>query len=453
MGSGADEKISAVKSEECPYVEVGVDDLGRGGQCVVSMAKRRDGTGPKVAIKRPLPWDGNNNDRLRREIDVMSSFRHDHVMPILDAGIDEDDFYWYTMPLSTGSLRKQRDTLLLSYDLETLSQWIFEEIAAGVGYMHDLGYTHRDIKPDNVLALADSSRPQGMRWVIADGGLIRRPLGETTSALTGSVTTMGTTGYIAPETHGDPHAVTQAADVYSVGRVLAWLHTGRTPVYTERLLPDGKWRPVVRLLTMDDPRRRPQSMAEAVERSKELLAEPPMSEKGDFRAKLDEKGGGLKVENPLWDVVRENLDDLDFMVDDVVRIDASAVRKWTQANPNDGARLGEQMARHLLDNGFLSYSRTVRPMDLIRTVVAALGDQGEYGLMEDVAVLYCEVVETWNQWTPNDRLRSWLEKLTGQAGSTMARAIHHSDTTDYFRREIARDNRFASQELRSLLQE
>ncbi|NPD04514.1 protein kinase [Nocardioides sp. zg-1308] len=439
-----------MKPGECPYVEV--EDLGRGGQCVVSLAKRRDGEGPSVAIKRPLPWDGNNNDRLRREIDVMSSLAHDHVMPILDSGIDEEGFYWYTMPLSTGSLRKQRDTLLHSYDLETLSQWVFQEVAAGVGFMHELGYTHRDIKPDNVLALADPSRPRGLRWVIADGGLIRRPLGETTNALTGSVTTMGTTGYIAPETHGDPHAVTQAADVYSVGRVLAWLLTGRTPVYTERLLPNGKWRPVVRLLTMDDPGRRPQSMMEAVERSEELLTEMPISEKGNFRTLVGEKGGALRVDNPLWDVVRENLDDPDFMLDDVVRIEPSAVHKWTRSHPSNGAELAEKMAGHL-DEGYLSYSRTVAPMDLIRTVLAALPEVEEYGLMEDVAVPYCEAVRSWDQWTPNDRLRSWLEGLSGHAAATMARAIHQSASTDYFRQSIARDRRFASPDLRSLLQD
>jgi serine/threonine protein kinase len=374
-------------------------------------------------------------------------------MPILDAGIDEDDFYWYTMPLSSGSLKQQRETLLLSYDMETLGLWIFEEITAGVGYMHDRGYTHRDIKPDNILAIADPSRPRGMRWVIADGGLIRRPLGETTNAITGSVTTMGTAGYIAPETHGDPHAVTQAADVYSLGRVLAWLHTGRTPIYTERLLPDGRWRPVVRLMTMDDPRRRPQSMAEAVERSDELLAEPPISDKGDFGAQLDEKGGSLRVDNPLWDVVHENLDDPNFMLDDVVRIDLSAVQKWTRAHPSKGAELAEQMARHLLEDGYLQFNRTVRPMDLIRAVLAALATAGEYGLMEDAAGPYCEAVRTWDQWTPNDRLRSWLEGLSGQAAAAMAKGIRQSGSTDYFRQSIARDRRFVSADLRSLLQD
>lgn len=440
-----------MRTEACPYVEV--DVLGRGGQCVVSLARHRDLDGAAVAIKRPLPWDPKNNDRLRREIEVMTSMQHEHVMPVLDAGVDEDGHFWYTMPLSTGSLKKQREHLLLTSDVDSLTRWVFEEVSAGLGYMHGLGYTHRDIKPDNVLALADPSRARGIRWVVADGGLMRRPLGETTNPLTGSLTTMGTAGYIAPETHGDPHAVTQAADVYSLGRVLAWLLTGRTPMYTERLLPAGRWRPVVRLLTMDDPDRRPQSVNEALERSKELLADLPISELGDFRAKLDEKGGSLKVDNPLWDVVRENLENLDFMLDDVVRINLSAVGRWVNIYPNDGARLAEHMAGHLLNDDHLDYERTVRPLDLIRTAVAAVGEVGEYGLMEDAALPYCQAVAAWDQWKPNDRLRSWLERLTGEAADTMARAIHHSGTTDYFRGAIARDRRCASERLRSLLQD
>lgn len=122
------------------------------------------------------------------------------------------------------------------------------------------------VTPNNVLGFPDQERGSGVRWVIADCGLARRPLGETTEGLTGSVSRLGTDGYMAPESFGDPHSVTESADVYSLGRILAFLLTGRRPTVTTPLLPDdGPWRPVVRRFTRPDPAERPRTADEALD--------------------------------------------------------------------------------------------------------------------------------------------------------------------------------------------
>ena len=115
---------------------------------------------------------------------------------------------------------------------------------------------------------------------------------------------------------GQPHAVTEAADVHSLGRVLGWLTTGEDPVLTRPLLPNGPWRSVVRNFTFDAPlhrpahrARRPQTMSETLTKSHELRADLPTSEKAHLRMDLREKGAGLKADNPLWDVALEHLDD------------------------------------------------------------------------------------------------------------------------------------------------
>jgi serine/threonine protein kinase len=148
----------------------------------------------------------------------MSSVSHPHVMPILDWGVDDDGDYWYAMPVARGSLKELWEEGHVTGTAEEIAGEVLEAVSQGLGAMHAAGFVHRDVTPGNVLALDGDTSSSGSRWVIADCGLVRRPVGETTLTLTGSATTMGTLGFISPEAHGDPHRVTKAADVYSLGR-------------------------------------------------------------------------------------------------------------------------------------------------------------------------------------------------------------------------------------------
>ncbi len=150
-----------------------------------------------------MPWDGCN-DRLRREADSLASIDHPHAIPVLDTGTDNAGQHWYAMPIAVGSLGKLWATGFLGSDPEALCRVILDEVCSGIGALHDEGLVHRDLQPGNVLALADRKTASGIRWVVADLGLVRRPLGQTTNNLTGSASVLGTLGYIAPEVHGDP---------------------------------------------------------------------------------------------------------------------------------------------------------------------------------------------------------------------------------------------------------
>jgi len=432
------------------YDETG-DILGRGGGAIVYTARSMAGS-VGLALKRPLPFD-LCDERLEREIDVLAKMSHHHLMPVLDHGIDDEGHPWYTMPLARGSLKRLWLSGQLGDDVDALCAEILEHACLGLGAMHDAGYLHRDVNPNNILALDDPQEPRGYRWVIADCGLARRPLGETTQGLTGSASRLGTDGYIAPEGFGRPHAVTDAADVYSLGRVLGWLTTGEDPVLTQPLLPDGTWRPVVRTFTFDDPLRRPQTMSEALRRSHELRAELPTSDKANFRADVREKGSGLRKDNPLWDVALENLDDYAFMIDDVVVIKDSSVRRFAAARPEDAARLGERMALHLVqgDWGRRNFDSANQNLNWIHSVLEGLVDAARFDLLEDVGAVYCEAVSTWNRFNHNDVLTRWLPGLNGRAGDAMARAIHQSGESEYFRRITERQS-FDSRALAALLE-
>lgn len=421
---------------------------------VVYRATHKTESGPDVAVKRPLPF-GNASERLRREIDVMSSVSHPHVMPILDWGRDDDGNYWYAMPVAGGSLKTLWQEGHLTGSGEEIAREVLRAVSQGLGSMHDAGFIHRDVTPGNVLALDGDTSSSGPRWVIADCGLVRRPVGETTLTLTGSATTMGTLGFIAPEAHGDPHGVTKAADVYSLGRILAWLLTGQTPVMTDTLLPDGAWRSVIREFTRRDPRRRPQSMEEARDRAKELIEEPPLSARAGFRAQIESRSGKLKPDNLLWQVVLDHADDYAFMMDDVVLIETPAVANWTKREPNDAALIAERMAQHLLDGdlGYRGFDVVNKHLNWVKAVLEALGDMNRNELFEDVATPYCEAVASWNRFPHNGRVRRWLPGLSGATGDAMARAIRYSGSVDFFRAEFGSGRRFTNLALAALLQD
>jgi phage terminase large subunit-like protein len=113
-------------------------------------------------------------------------------------------------------------------------------------------------------------------------------LGETTSPLTASGEGLGTAGFSAPEVYDvDAHQVDERADVYSLGRIAAWLVTGRWPRPNHPLTPEGELRGWVLECTELAPDRRPGSIAEALERLKELTSEPATSSRGRIQEILE----------------------------------------------------------------------------------------------------------------------------------------------------------------------
>jgi serine/threonine protein kinase len=413
-------------------------ELGRGGMAVVYEAThpKRRGT---VALKRPLPFP-NAPERLRREIEALTRVDHPHVMPVVDHGVDESGEPWYAMPVAPGSLRALWEDGALGTDVEALCRDVLEEVCAGLSAMHAAGYVHRDVTPNNVLGFRDDARTSGFRWVVADCGLARRPLGETTVGLTGSVSRLGTDGYMAPETLGDPHSATESADIYSLGRVLAFLLTGRRPIVNTPLLPDdGPWRPVVRLFTRPDPADRPRTAREAVDLAREILAGPPESDKVTFRVQIAERGGELASDNALWGIVEDHLDDEDFMLDDLPTVRPRAARRLAAARPEFAAAVAEKLAGHVVAaasgdwsaRNFDSYNLR---LDWIKAVLEGLQESQRLELFGDIAPAYCRAVEAWDRYSHNNELVRWLGSLTAPAATRMAAAIRHSGATDYFRR-------------------
>lgn len=223
--------------------------LANGGQADVFEATRKVDQ-VKVAMKRVR--GRISGKRMRREIDVQRSMDHPNIMPILDW--DTNEFLWYVMPRA----RRVMSDLLVPLELPLLCE-IVTSVMAGLEAAHAAGHPHRDIKPQNILELADI---QGVpRWVVADWGLTRRALGQTTAKLTRTGQFLGTDGFAPPEAYIDAHNVGAPGDIYSVGQLIAWA-TGVNPIPNVSPDVDAPWTRLVEWLTQQRPEMRPQTIAE-----------------------------------------------------------------------------------------------------------------------------------------------------------------------------------------------
>lgn len=218
--------------------------LGEGGFALVHRGEHRK-TGAVHAIKVPKGV-GESSDRLRREIVIMREFDHPNIMPIVDY---DDQLRWYAMPVAECSLVGMRGCG------PEMVRDIVLNVAEGLKYGHQKGFVHRDVTPGNVLRL-DS------KWVVGDWGTVKRPKGQTTMHKTVAGQLLGTEAFAAPELWADAHSADHRADIYGLGRVVAWLLTEETRklIPNVQLLPEGPWRPFVEKATMLEEEDRPQSV-------------------------------------------------------------------------------------------------------------------------------------------------------------------------------------------------
>jgi Protein kinase domain len=231
--------------------------LGTGGQAEVLPAVHK-ATGTEVALKRLTADTKQRTARMAREIEVGRAIDHPNVMPVLDAGPGAN---WCVMPRAEEDLERWRASHEPS-DADICE--ILYALVNGLSAAHERGWVHRDVKPANILRLR---RSVGYRWTIADWGLVRQSDEDSrTSKLTAVGHSYGSVGYAAPELQGDAHSATPATDVFSVGRVLEFVITGKRPgsVIDQKVM-SSRWAQIVIDATDPQVALRPPSMAQLTE--------------------------------------------------------------------------------------------------------------------------------------------------------------------------------------------
>ena len=196
-----------------------VERLGQGG-----MASVYKGFEPAlnryVAIK-VLPQyfasDPNFTARFHREAKAVAQLAHPNIVPIYSFGEDNGITYIAMQLVHGGSLKYgSGDRIEFREALQLLIP-----IARALGYAHQHGVIHRDVKPSNVLISEDG-------WpMLADFGLAKMVEGSS-EKLTGTGVGMGTPMYMSPE-QGQGVDVDHRSDIYSLGIMLYELVTGDVP--------------------------------------------------------------------------------------------------------------------------------------------------------------------------------------------------------------------------------
>jgi serine/threonine protein kinase len=207
--------------------------LGEGAMGVVYYAEHVTLKKPK-AIKVLLPqWTTDQTivKRFLNEARAAAAIRHRNIVDVDDFGQLPDGSSWYIIMdwREASSL-----TRYLAAHGRPLAPHVLVHIAVEVAYglqaAHDLGITHRDIKPDNILI---GETPDDRCFCqIVDFGVAKLGghLAEGPATRTG--TAIGTPAYMAPEALvGGP--ITTSVDVWALGAIVYQLATKWLPYQDE----------------------------------------------------------------------------------------------------------------------------------------------------------------------------------------------------------------------------
>ena len=199
-----------------------VSEIGEGGMGVVYLAKHVE-LPKRFAIKslsKALSRDANFRKRFYEEAQKQALLDDPNIVQVTDFFEEEGQFFLvmeYVDGQDLSHVIRSRGKLPQS---EVLS--IFQDILKGLGFAHEKGIVHRDMKPSNVL-IDKSGRARIMDFGIA---ILR---GAAEKRLTAVGTPVGTPWYMSPEQIERPHEVDQRTDIYALGIVLYEMLTGNVP--------------------------------------------------------------------------------------------------------------------------------------------------------------------------------------------------------------------------------
>ena len=251
-----------------------IKKLGTGARSTIFLALDEE-NGSTVALKRSIyekPEDGRIFEQITNEYKVSRIVQHPYLRKcnklIKIRKMLKVKELLLSMEMFEGETLEKSKSLSLGDVL-----LVFRMIADGLNAMHQQGYIHCDIKPNNIL--------------INESGAIRIiDLGQGCKIGTIKPRIQGTPDYIAPEQVKRKH-LDQRTDVFNLGATMYWALTGKivltlipqsnvisatlgqrnfpAPHQLHRRIPLG----VSKLVTdcvKEEPEKRPSSMAEVISR-------------------------------------------------------------------------------------------------------------------------------------------------------------------------------------------
>jgi len=192
--------------------------IGRGGMAAVFMAIQESLDRP-VALKVLYPDFAQTPEfsaRFLNEGRIIAALNHANIITIHDIGIAGDNHYISMEYVEGGDLK---DWIAQGIDADT-ALGLLETIGGCLGFAHELGIVHRDVKPGNILFRKDGTT------LLTDFGIAKQLTDSQDRTLTGTV--MGSPHYLSPE-QGQGVPVDGRSDIYSLGIIFYEMLMGEKP--------------------------------------------------------------------------------------------------------------------------------------------------------------------------------------------------------------------------------
>lgn len=196
-----------------------LDKVGEGGMATVYQAE--DTLLERVVavkvLREQYASDPSFLARFKQEARAAAGLAHQNIVSVYDVGSDQG-YHYIVMEYVEGASLKQLIAQGAPFPIPRAISLALQILAA-LGFAHQKGIVHRDIKPQNVMVTPDG------QVKVTDFGIARA---AASGQLTETGTVLGTVYYCSPE-QAQGKAVTPASDLYSVGVVLYEMLTGRLP--------------------------------------------------------------------------------------------------------------------------------------------------------------------------------------------------------------------------------
>eukprot|EP01113_Clastostelium_recurvatum_P010861 TRINITY_DN1545_c0_g2_i1.p1 TRINITY_DN1545_c0_g2~~TRINITY_DN1545_c0_g2_i1.p1 ORF type:complete len:736 (+),score=171.38 TRINITY_DN1545_c0_g2_i1:127-2334(+) len=199
--------------------------LGKGAFGKVFRALNTE-TGDFYAIKQIEKGiiSANQLPGIQRECSLLQTLHHPNIVQFIEAAETQHHLYYVLEYVEGGSL--YRTTKRFGSFPEPLLAGYISQVLTGLGYLHDKGVIHRDIKGENLLLTKQGTVK------LADFGSC------TYSAMDKMLTVIGTPFWMAPEIiEMDGNARNTACDIWSLGCTLIELVTGSPPYWEIGAMP------------------------------------------------------------------------------------------------------------------------------------------------------------------------------------------------------------------------
>jgi serine/threonine protein kinase len=212
-----------------------LEKLGEGGMGAVYKVRHRllDDVRVIKMMRPQLVADEEFKARFQREARVAIQLRHPNIAHLIDFTIDEEDGTAFIVMEFIAGMTLEEVLRHSGPPPLGLALEIGQQSLRALACLHEKGFVHRDISPDNLMLTADADGQPLVKLIdLGIAKILGSGAGTGQGNLTGTGIFLGKVRYSSPEQFGTEGAamVDARGDLYSLGIVLYELLTGKYPI-------------------------------------------------------------------------------------------------------------------------------------------------------------------------------------------------------------------------------